>query len=67
MQRNASAHWEGGIKQGEGSVSTDSGVLQDRPYSYDTRFNGFIALCRETQHESLGRSKPCRDTHKPSA
>src|SRR5690625_6210821 len=40
MQRNASAHWEGGIKQGEGSVSTDSGVLQDRPYSYDTRFNG---------------------------
>src|SRR5690625_6526361 len=40
MQRNASAHWAGGIKQGEGSVSTDSGVLQDRPYSYDTRFNG---------------------------
>lgn len=39
MQRNATAHWEGGIKQGEGSVSTDSGVLQNRPYSYDTRFD----------------------------
>lgn len=40
MQRNASAHWQGGLKQGEGSVSTDSGVLQNRPYSYDTRFDG---------------------------
>lgn len=40
MQRNASAHWHGGLKQGEGFVSTDSGVLQNRPYSYNTRFNG---------------------------
>jgi osmotically inducible protein OsmC len=27
MKRNASAHWEGGLKEGKGTVSTESGGL----------------------------------------
>ncbi|MDQ2076465.1 OsmC family protein [Marinimicrobium sp. ABcell2] len=37
MQRNASAHWEGGVK-GHGEISTASGALDSRQYSFDTRF-----------------------------
>ena len=28
MDRKASAHWEGGLKDGQGTVSTESGVLE---------------------------------------
>lgn len=38
MDRNASAHWEGGIKDGQGSVSSESGVLDARPYNFSQRF-----------------------------
>jgi lipoyl-dependent peroxiredoxin len=38
MKRNASAHWEGGLKDGKGTVSTESGVLSDTQYSFGTRF-----------------------------
>lgn len=38
MKRNASARWQGDIKQGSGSISTDSGVLSSSPYSFGTRF-----------------------------
>ena len=38
MQRKASAHWSGGLKDGKGTVSTDSGVLKDTQYSFGTRF-----------------------------
>jgi lipoyl-dependent peroxiredoxin len=38
MQRKASAHWSGGLKDGKGAVSTDSGVLKDTQYSFGTRF-----------------------------
>ena len=38
MKRNASAHWEGGLKDGKGTVSTGSGVLNEQPYSFKTRF-----------------------------
>ena len=38
MQRKASAAWEGGLKDGEGTVSTESGVLDKSPYSFGTRF-----------------------------
>ena len=38
MQRNASAHWSGGLKDGKGTVSSASGVLKDTPYSFSTRF-----------------------------
>ncbi|HWR37793.1 MAG TPA: OsmC family protein [Clostridia bacterium] len=38
MQRIGSAHWEGGLKDGKGTVSTASGVLQNTQYSFATRF-----------------------------
>jgi osmotically inducible protein OsmC len=38
MKRKASAHWEGGLKDGKGTVSTESGVLKDQQYSFRTRF-----------------------------
>lgn len=36
--RRAAAHWEGGIKSGEGTLSTASGVLDDTPYGFSDRF-----------------------------
>ena len=38
MKRKASAMWQGGLKDGKGTVSTDSGVLQSTAYSFGTRF-----------------------------
>jgi lipoyl-dependent peroxiredoxin len=38
MQRKASAIWQGGLKDGKGSVSSASGVLTKTPYSFTTRF-----------------------------
>ncbi len=38
MQRTASAHWSGGLKDGKGTVSTQSGVLKQTQYSFSTRF-----------------------------
>src|SRR5260370_5944178 len=38
MQRKASAVWQGGLKDGKGSISTDSGVLKQTQYSFSTRF-----------------------------
>jgi len=38
MQRTASAHWSGGLKDGKGTVTTQSGVLSQTPYSFSTRF-----------------------------
>lgn len=38
MKRNASALWEGNLKQGHGAVSLGSGALSQEPYSFGTRF-----------------------------
>ena len=38
MKRRGSAHWQGGIKDGRGTVSTESGVLSEAQYSFSTRF-----------------------------
>ncbi len=38
MRRKASAVWNGGLKDGEGTISTDSGVLSNAQYSFSTRF-----------------------------
>lgn len=38
MIRKASAVWNGGLKDGKGTVSTESGALDKRPYSFVTRF-----------------------------
>jgi len=38
MQRNATAHWEGDLKAGKGTLSTQSTVLNKSQYSFNTRF-----------------------------
>ena len=38
MIRKASAQWVGGLKDGNGNASTDSGVLKQVAYSFGTRF-----------------------------
>ena len=38
MKRKGSAVWRGGLKDGKGTVSTDSGVLSSAQYSFSTRF-----------------------------
>ena len=38
MKRSASAVWNGGLKDGRGTISTQSGVLSDTQYSFSTRF-----------------------------
>jgi lipoyl-dependent peroxiredoxin len=42
MQRRGSAHWSGGLKDGKGTVSTQSGVLNASQYSFSTRFENGI-------------------------
>ena len=38
MSRSATAIWHGSGKEGNGQLSTQSGVLKDAKYSYKTRF-----------------------------
>jgi lipoyl-dependent peroxiredoxin len=38
MKRKASAVWQGGLKDGKGTVSTASGALSETQYSFSTRF-----------------------------
>lgn len=38
MKKSASAHWSGDIKDGTGSISTETGVLRDAPYGFKSRF-----------------------------
>lgn len=42
MKRQASAGWQGSLKDGKGSVSTESGVLAQAQYSFGTRFESGI-------------------------
>ncbi len=38
MDRSASAVWHGSLKDGKGTLTTQSGVLQETAYSFRTRF-----------------------------
>jgi len=40
MKTTGSAVWQGGIKEGRGSISTKSGALKDVPYGFSSRFEG---------------------------
>lgn len=40
IHKHGSAHWSGDIKRGKGTVSTESGVLNQQPYGFKTRFEG---------------------------
>jgi osmotically inducible protein OsmC len=38
MKRTAKAHWSGNLKEGKGTLTTQSGILENTNYSYKTRF-----------------------------
>lgn len=40
MKARGSAVWEGGLKDGKGKLSTQSGALKDQPYGFASRFEG---------------------------
>jgi osmotically inducible protein OsmC len=40
LNRSADAIWQGTLKDGAGTISTQSGVLRDTRYSFKTRFEG---------------------------
>ena len=42
MKRKASAEWRGGLKDGKGTISSDSGVLKNTQYSFSTRFENGV-------------------------
>ena len=42
MKRKASAVWQGGLKDGKGTISTGSGVLSNTQYSFSTRFENGV-------------------------
>jgi osmotically inducible protein OsmC len=40
ITRRGSAAWSGGLRDGKGSVATESGALAAHPYGYAARFEG---------------------------
>lgn len=40
MKKFGSAVWSGGIKDGKGAISTESGALKEYPYGFASRFEG---------------------------
>jgi len=40
IKKHGSAEWQGGLKDGKGSISTQSGALDSYPYGFKQRFEG---------------------------
>jgi osmotically inducible protein OsmC len=40
IKKSGSAYWHGGIKDGGGTISTQTGVLKEAPYGFKARFEG---------------------------
>jgi lipoyl-dependent peroxiredoxin len=40
INRTGSAAWSGGLKDGKGAISTQSGALKSYPYGFASRFEG---------------------------
>ena len=40
INRSGSAAWSGGLKNGRGAISTQSGALKEYPYGFASRFEG---------------------------
>ncbi|MDP4189034.1 MAG: OsmC family peroxiredoxin, partial [Bacteroidota bacterium] len=38
MKRTAKAHWSGNLKEGKGTLTTQSGIINNANYSFKTRF-----------------------------
>src|SRR5579871_3611634 len=50
INRVGSAAWQGGLKDGKGAISTESGALKAYPYGFASRFEGGV---RGTNPEEL--------------
>jgi len=53
MIRTATAVWSGALKDGKGSISTQSGVLKDSPYSFKARFEDESGLSATNPEELI--------------
>ena len=42
MDRSASAVWRGSLKEGKGTISTQSGTLKETQYSFAARFESGV-------------------------
>ena len=40
IKKHGSAQWQGGLKDGRGTISTESGALDEHPYGFAQRFEG---------------------------
>jgi len=40
MKKSGSAVWQGGLKDGKGAISSETGALKDYPYGFASRFEG---------------------------
>ena len=40
MKKSGSAVWSGGLKDGKGAISTETGALKNHPYGFTARFEG---------------------------
>ncbi len=40
IMKHGSAQWQGGLKEGRGTISTESGALDEHPYGFAQRFEG---------------------------
>lgn len=40
IKKHGSAVWQGGLKDGKGAISTESGALDSYPYGFASRFEG---------------------------
>ena len=55
MDRSASAVWHGSLKEGSGTISTQSGTLKDTQYSFKARFADGVGTNPEELHRSRTR------------
>ena len=46
IKRTGSAAWQGGIKDGKGAISTQSGALKAYPYGFASRFGAHRRLAK---------------------
>jgi organic hydroperoxide reductase OsmC/OhrA len=63
MKRFGSATWSGGLREGKGSVSTESRALETYPYTFFSRYGEkpgtnpeeLLALSRRVRHDQRMR------------
>jgi osmotically inducible protein OsmC len=54
MKRNAHAVWTGALRDGQGYLTTGSGVLRNQPYSFKTRFQDETGKSGTNPEELIG-------------